>query len=186
MKRLFVLVSLLVSMVSQSALAGAAFQFAAPNVRTPDDPTVNGVRFSVIHGSNQSVRGADFGLISLSETGDLFGFGAVIGMGKLSGNLTGCAVGLVNLHSGVDTGVNAAFVNRIHTMKNGANVGFVNVADGYTMVDVGGLNVSDRSTVQLGLMNITNKIESFQFGFINIAENGFLPVFPIFNFPKPN
>lgn len=25
----------------------------------------------------------------------------------------------------------------------------------------------------------------FQFGFINMAENFFLPVFPVFNFPKP-
>ena len=70
------------------------------------------------------------------------------------------------------------------------------IADGATMVDVGGLNVSNRSTVQvgfinvtekitsvqIGFVNVTNEIKSFQFGFLNIAKNGFLPVFPVFNF----
>ena len=51
-------------------------------------------------------------------------------------------------------------------------------------IDLGGLNVSDRSTVQLGFINITQRIEGVQLGFINLAENGFLPVFPFFNFPK--
>ena len=52
------------------------------------------------------------------------------------------------------------------------------------MVDVGGVNVSERSTVQLGFLNITQKIRGVQIGFLNIAENGFLPMFPFFNFPK--
>lgn len=172
--------------ISGAAFAEVPFQFAAPNLRAPDDPKVSGIRLSVLHGRNATVRGADFGFLSMSETGNLSGFGAIFGIGRVTGGMRGCSTALMNLHTGRDSGVNAAFINRIDTMEHGANVGFVNVADGYTMVDVGGLNVSDRSTVQLGLMNITNKIESFQFGFINIAENGFLPVFPIFNFPKPN
>ena len=44
--------------------------------------------------------------------------------------------------------------------------------------------MSKESTAQLGIINITTKLRGFQLGFINIAENGFLPVFPIFNFPK--
>ena len=55
---------------------------------------------------------------------------------------------------------------------------------GRTLLDIGGLNVSDRSTVQLGFVNVTDEIKGFQFGFVNIASNGFLPFFPIFNFPK--
>jgi hypothetical protein len=60
----------------------------------------------------------------------------------------------------------------------------VNIADGTTLVDVGGLNVSASSTAQIGFINVTKEIKGFQFGFLNIAENGFLPVFPVFNFPK--
>jgi hypothetical protein len=105
-------------------------------------------------------------------------------VGKLTGNLTGLAGSLINIHSGEDTGLNAAFFNQVHTMKSGANFGFVNITDSYSMVDVGGANISDGSLVQVGFLNVTKEITAVQLGFLNIAENGFLPVFPFFNFPK--
>jgi hypothetical protein len=182
MKRLILILSLLV--LSQAASAEVPFQFAAPNLRAPDDPDVNGIRIVMLHGKNHSVRGFDLGILSLSESGKLVGFSSVFGVGKLTGNLVGVATSLVNLHTGEDTGVNAAFFNRVHTMKSGANVGFVNIADDYTMVDLGCVNISERSLVQVGFLNVTNKLTAVQIGFLNIAENGFLPVFPFFNFPK--
>lgn len=177
---LFILLALLAS----PAVAETPAQFAAPGLRAPDDPIVNGIRFSVIVGRNESVRGVDFGLISMSETANLTGFSAILGVGKLNGNLEGMATGIVNLHSGRDRGVNAAFFNQIHTLESGANIGFVNVSDDFTMVDIGGLNVSDSSTVQVGFINVTQRIKGVQIGFLNVASNGFLPVFPFFNFPK--
>ena len=33
-------------------------------------------------------------------------------------------------------------------------------------------------------INVTKTIKGVQLGFLNLAENGFLPVFPFFNFPK--
>ena len=45
-------------------------------------------------------------------------------------------------------------------------------------------HVSDSSTVQLGFVNVTQRIKGVQIGFLNVASNGFLPVFPFFNFPK--
>jgi hypothetical protein len=182
MKRMILVLSLL--LFSEAALAETSFQFAAPNLRAPDDPKVSGIRFAVIHGENESVRGVDLGFISLSETADLYGLSLVFGVGKLSGDMSGWACGLVNVHSGKDVGLNGAFVNRINTLERGANVGFVNVANGYTMLDLGGVNVSDRSSVQLGFLNVTRELTGFQFGFLNVAENGFLPTFPIFNFPR--
>lgn len=182
MRSTILLLSLLV--FAQAALAETPFQFAAPNLRAPDDPNVSGMRFSLFHGSNRSVRGFDLGLLSLSETSNLSGFSAVLGVGRLNGVMSGCASGLINVHTGEDTGVNAALVNRIKTLKSGANVGFLNITDGYAMVDVGGLNVSDRSTVQVGALNVTKRIKGVQIGILNIAENGFLPMFPLFNFPK--
>jgi hypothetical protein len=170
--------------LSSAALAATPLQFAAPNVQAPPDPQVDGARFSVLHGENASVHGVDLGLLSLSETESLTGFSAVLGISRVTGRMQGCSSALMNVHSSRDTGLNAAFVNRVHTIEQGANVGFVNVTDDYTLVDVGGLNVSDRSTAQLGFINVTEKLESFQLGFINVAKNGFLPVFPIFNFPK--
>jgi len=184
MKRSLLCVLLLV--VAGTASAETAFQFSAPGLRAPDDPNVNGVRFAIFHGVNQRVRGVDFGFLSLSETADLSGLGLVLGLGKVTGKMSGgAAISLVNVHSGEDTGLNAAFINRLNNAEEAVNVAFVNIADGGTMVDVGGVNVSDRSTVQLGFLNVTQKIRGVQIGFLNIAENGFLPVFPIFNFPKP-
>ncbi len=165
------------------ASAETAFQFAVPNYRSPEDPDVNGVRFSILHGKNQSVRGLDLGLLSLSETSNLSSVSLVLGISKVTGEMSGgAALSLINFHTGSDTGVNAAFINRINSAEDALNFGFVNIADGATMVDVGGLNVSKRSAAQLGFINITQEITSFQFGFLNIAENGFLPIFPIFNF----
>jgi len=182
MKRTMLFLSIL--FVSKAALAATPGQFAAPNVRAPDDPNVDGFRVSVLHGENQSVRGLDLGLLSVSETSDLSGFGAVLGMNRISGEMNGVSGSLVNVHSGSDRGVNAAFVNRIHSLEEGVNIGFVNIADDFTRVDLGGLNVSDESTVQLGFVNVTGTITGVQIGFLNAAENGFLPVFPFFNFPK--
>ena len=169
---------------ANAAFAETAFQFAAPNHQSPKDPIVNGVRLSVLHGVNESVRGLDFGLLSLSETSHLSGLGLVLGVGKVTREMTGAAISLVNVHTGTDSGLNAAFINRLDTTRSGANVGFLNIADGSTMVDVGGLNVSNRSRVQVGFLNVTDEIKGVQIGFLNIAENGFLPVFPFFNFPK--
>ena len=52
------------------------------------------------------------------------------------------------------------------------------------MVDLGGFNLSKSSTAQIGFVNVTDEIKSFQFGFLNMADNGILPVLPIVNFPK--
>ena len=183
MRRMVLCFSLLVC--ANLASAETPFQFGVPNNNAPDDPDVNGVRLSILHGKNRSVRGLDLGLLSLSETSNLSGVGLVLGMGKVTGEMSGAAAfSLINIHTGRDRGLNGAFINRIKSAESAVDVGFVNIADGATMLDVGGLNVSDSSTAQLGFINVTKKITGFQFGFVNIAENGFLPVFPIFNFPK--
>ena len=183
MKRVILFLSLL--LCTNLASAETAFQFNAPNLQTPEDPAVNGFRFSLFHGKNSSVRGFDLGFLSLSETSELSGLSLVAGLGKVTGEMSGgAAISIVNHHTGRDSGVNAAFINKVNNTEAAFNVSFLNIADGTTMVDLGGLNMSNRSTVQLGFLNITKEIKSFQFGFVNIAENGFLPMFPIINFPK--
>lgn len=169
---------------AQPCLAETPFQFAAPALRAPDDPEVNGLRLSVIYGETPQVRGLDLGLVSISETARMSGMAAVLGVSWVTQEMYGLSSALVNVHSSSDRGLNAAFINLTRTMENGMNFGFVNVADEYTMIDFGGFNMSDSSTAQIGFLNITRELKSFQFGFLNMAENGFLPIFPIFNFPK--
>ena len=89
-----------------------------------------------------------------------------------------------SLRLGPTSKVTSAIRGRVKTMKSGLNVGFVNVTEGYSNVDISGIGISKRSGVQIGFVNLTSKIEGFQIGFLNFAENGILPFFPIFNMPK--
>lgn len=184
MRRPLVLAALLAFSFAQAALAETPFQFAAPALRAPSDPDVNGLRLSLLYGDTPSVRGLDLGVLSVSQTARLSGLGAVLGVSWVTEDMYGMSGALINLHSSSDRGVNAAFINRTRTVESGMNFGFVNIADDYTMIDFGGFNQSDSSTAQIGFVNITRQLKSFQFGFLNMAENGFLPIFPIFNFPK--
>jgi hypothetical protein len=179
---LFALVPLL---VAGAALAETGFQFAVPNVNIPSDPNVNGLRFSFLHGANQSMRGLDFGLLSLSETSRASGVAFIGGVHYVTQEMkNGVSFSIMNYHKGRDSGVNGAFVNVLNDTSEAFNIGFITFANGATQVDLGGINISQSSTAQIGFVNITDRIKSFQFGFLNMADNGFLPICPVVNFPK--
>jgi hypothetical protein len=173
-------------LVAVPALAETSIQLSALGAQAPKDPDVNGFRISLFYGKNQSVRGFDLGIASLSESTKSSGFSTIWGIGRVTGESSGLASAFVNIHTSVDTGVNAAFINSVSTMKSGINIGFVNVTDGYSHIDLSGMGISKKSKVQLGFVNITKEIETIQIGFLNFAENGIFPVFPIFNLPKKN
>jgi hypothetical protein len=180
-----VILSLAVLLYASAAFAETAFQFTIPAVRVPDDPAVSGVRLSLFHGNTPKVSGFELGILSLSESATFSGLSLVAGVNKVTGEMDGgVAISLINYHTGRDAGVNMAFINKLNDTQHAFNLGFLNIADGTTQVDLGGLNMSNRSTAQIGFVNVTEEIKSFQFGFLNIAKNGFLPVFPIFNFAK--
>jgi hypothetical protein len=183
MRRLAVSLSVL-CLFATPATGETSFQFSAAGAQAPEDPDVSGFRLVLFYGKNQSVSGFDLGIASLSEATNASGFSMIWGIGKVSGQSSGLASSFVNLHSGEDTSVNAAFINNVKTLKSGVNIGFVNVTDGYSNVDVSGMGISKKSKVQLGFVNITGEIESLQIGFLNFAENGIFPVMPFFNFPK--
>lgn len=182
MKRL--ILSLCLVLFAGAAGATTPFQLAVPNANVPNDSHVNGMRLSFIWGKNARTDGFDVGILAMSETSQLSGLALVGGVSKVTGGMDGgVAFSLLNYHTGSDSGVNGAFINLLNN-ADGFNTGFVQIAQGTTMVDLGGVNVSQSSTVQIGFINVTKRIKTFQFGFINMAENGFLPIFPIFNFPK--
>lgn len=179
-----VIAFLAILLLSGVASADAALQFTAPNLRAPDDPDVNGLRFSLFHGDARSIRGLDLGFASYSESDELSGVRLVMGVSRLRGDLDGGVdFSAVNVHSGRDRGVNLAFVNLLNDARNAVDISFLNIADGTTLLDIGGLNTAKESSVQIGFVNVAARITGLQFGFINVAENGFLPVFPFFNFP---
>ena len=176
---------LVATLVAPGAGAETSAQFAVLSARAPDDPNVNGLRFSVLQGKASSVRGVDFGLLSLSQTQTFSGAAFIFGISNVTGNVdAGATFALVSLHEGSDTGVNASFINLTNEVPNGMNFGFVNVASGHTMLDFGGYNGSKSSEAQIGFINFTDRIDGVQIGFLNFAKNGFFPVFPFVNFPK--
>jgi hypothetical protein len=178
---------LIVCLVLFANMAGAAtgFQLAVPRTNVPSDPRVEGMRLSFLWGKNSSTNGLDVGLLSMSETSNFSGLALVGGVSKVTGRMdSGVAFSLVNYHTGSDSGVNGAFINILNDASDAFNTGFVIIAKGGTLVDLGGVNISKRSTAQIGFINMTDQIKSFQFGFLNFAKNGFLPFFPVFNFPK--
>src|SRR5262245_17951472 len=172
MKRLvFALVPLF---VAGAALADTGFQFAVPNYNIPRDPNVKGVRISLLHGENQSTRGVDFGILSLSETSRASGVAFIGGVHSVKQAMSsGVAFSLVNYHTGSDSGMNGGFVNILNDTRGAFNLGFVTYAEGTTLVDLGGVNISRSSAVQVGFINVTDRLKSFQFGFLNMADNGF-------------
>lgn len=155
------------------------------NFNAPDNSNVAGVRLSALHGKVDTLKGVDFSVIGLSETNKTTGvnFGLFLGASKVNQEMTGASLGLLNWNEGLTTGVNLGAVNLTNDVR-GANVSFVNFSEGDTMVDVGAVNMSNESTVQVGIFNKTAKIEGVQVGIINCADNGFLPCFPIINFAK--
>lgn len=171
-------------LAAATASADTAFQFAVPGARFPNDPEVSGIRLGFLHARNQSVRGVDFGVLSMNETTTMSGVSFIGGVHRLHGDMDGGATfNVVNLHEGRDRGFNGAYVNLLNQPDAALNVAFLNVARGNTLVDLGGVNVSEGSAAQIGFLNVTGRLRTFQFGFLNLAENGFLPVFPVFNFP---
>jgi hypothetical protein len=180
----FLFLFLCLLLVADAAGAATGFQLGIPKTNIPSDPHVTGMRLSFIWGKNSRQEGFDVGVLSMSETSTFSGLALVGGVSKVTSRMDGgVALSLINYHTGSDSGMNGAFINLLANASEAFNTGFVIIADS-TMVDLGGVNYSKSSTAQIGFINITKRIKSFQFGFINIAENGFLPIFPIFNFPK--
>ena len=172
-------------LLAGAASAGTPFQLGLPSLNIPSNPQVDGMRLSFLWGKNSSQNGLDVGVLSMSETSQLSGLALVGGISKVTGRMnSGVALSLVNYHTGHDSGVNGAFINILNDTSEAFNTGFVIVASGTTLVDLGGVNISNSSTAQIGFINVTKHIKSFQFGFLNMADNGFFPIFPVFNFPK--
>jgi len=186
MRRFHLLLCLLLAAlpIAGPALAETDAQLAGPGFRVPDDPDVDGFRASILYGEADSMRGFDLGIFSLSKSNSLNGFGFVFGAAWITGDVDGGSAALVNVNEGSAHGVLAGFINRTSSMQDGVMLGFVNFTEGYSMVQVNGLGISERSKVQVGFVNVTKQIDSVQIGFINAAENGFVPVFPFFNYPK--
>ncbi|MEE4185425.1 MAG: phaC PHA synthase [Gammaproteobacteria bacterium] len=154
------------------------------NTNAPEASRVEGARLALLYGKSGHVSGVDFPL-GYSELDSLKGvsFPILIGANRIRKEMVGVSFGLFNWHEGADTGANFGAVNLTNNV-NGLNAGWVNYSTGKTVVDLSIANISEASTVQLGFLNVTDRIDGIQIGLLNCAKNGFLPCFPFFNIGK--
>jgi hypothetical protein len=118
----------------------------------------------------------------MSETSNFSGLALIFGISRVTREMSGgAAFSFVNWHSGRDSGMNGAFVNILNDTQGAFNLGFVNVADGGTAVDLGGFNMSRNSTAQIGFLNVTDR-RDYAFDFSTWRTTAY--PFPIVNFPR--
>ncbi|PTQ08904.1 phaC PHA synthase [Vibrio splendidus] len=185
MKKLLSVLAVSAAVIAPAAFASSPVMFSTINgFNAPDSDAVGGVRLALLHGQVNDVKGVDLAVVGMSETQTTTGVNlGIFGAHKVNQEMTGASLGIFNWNPGKTTGLNLGAVNITNDVK-GANVSFVNYSEGNTMVDVGAANLSEVSTVQVGIFNKTTKIEGVQIGLINCADNGFFPCFPIVNFAK--
>ncbi|MFL2936221.1 MAG: hypothetical protein ACJZ7Z_05760 [Myxococcota bacterium] len=171
-------------LLASPVMADTSNQFVFAGIRTPNDDNVTNFRFSLLFASANNVSGFDLGFVSIAESNNFNGFGPLFAIANVQGDSQGCLCSFGNFVGGDSKGVAAGFINVIQKNAEGTNMGFLNVTSGSSNVDISGLGISKESKIQIGIVNVTEKIESVQIGFLNFAKNGFFPVFPFINFPK--
>ena len=185
MKKLITALTIVASATSVSAFASSPVMFSSlNNFNAPNSQAVGGVRLAVLHGKVNEVKGVDIAVLGLSETEKTTGVNlGFFGAAKVNQEMKGVSIGFLNWMEGNSTGVNFGTVNVTNNVK-GANVSFINYSEGNTLVDLGTVSISARSTVQVGFFNMTDKIEGVQIGLLNCADNGFFKCFPFVNWAK--
>ena len=136
----------------------------------------NGIDFCLcnIYGT----KGAGLQVIGLDCSGynDSKITGCQIG-GILTSSVRGAQIGAVTYNPGIDRGR-----DRRESFGKCLNLGVMNLdlTEGFQVGVVN--NTSEGNPVQIGLFNTTFEGSPFQIGLLNINPNGFLPIFPFFNY----
>ncbi len=129
------------------------------------------VNFCKTEGAGLQVIGLD-----CSTKNDSRITGCQIG-GLLRSGVRGAQIGAITYNPGIDRGQ-----DRPESLGKCLNLGVLNfeLKEGFQVGAVN--NTSDGNPVQIGLFNTTFDGSPFQIGLLNINPNGFLPVFPFFNY----
>ncbi len=120
-----------------------------------EDKSVTGFRLNVILGVNRDVTGFDLsGLVN-----------------KVDGDCTGAQI--AGLHNSVE--------GRLRGVQIAGFVSFASEGSGVQIAPFLA-HATKFSGFQLGLFTFADEMKGLQLGLLNFNENGFLPVFPLFNF----
>lgn len=134
-----------------------------------EDRSVAGLRLSVLLGVNQDVAGLDI----------------AAGVTRTEGTFRGVQLAMANQVEGDCKGLQFGLTNEVDGLLRGIQIS----ALGSNVVGGSGAQISalwnwadSLSGVQIGVLNFGGQMKGLQLGLLNFNDNGFLPVFPLFNF----
>jgi len=146
--------------------------------------SVEGLRLSLIRGANRDVSGFDLSCLATRTLGSLRGLqiapaNDVEGDGSgvqiafftsyVEGGFRGLQLSGIAGRAGRGTGAQIAAVHSDASVWRGFQISLATRA-------------GEMKGLQIGLLNRARELEGLQLGLLNFNENGFLPVFPFFNF----
>lgn len=138
----------------------------APIQLVPQDQSVKGFRFSLLYGRNYDMEGLDISLVGLNDN-----------------DFSGVQFAAVGITKKKFTGVQWAAISWAGESLEGAQLGFFNGTKDMKWIQVGTINYAESvEGIQLSFINFTDYLHGIQVGILNFAKNGFMPVFPLFNF----
>lgn len=128
---------------------------------------INGLQIAFLNIMSENVKGMQLGFFSMGQELKVFQLNAY----NFYSTSSGVQIGIGNI-GGYDThGLQLGGGNFVGDGSTGAQIGIVEYCDKYEGFQMGILNISSDSSSDL-----------FQIGLINYCDNGFLSVFPFFNF----
>ena len=184
MKKVFFFFVLICVFFSKNSIA-AGFQFSVLDADFPPSDNVKGAKVGLLYSDTSKVTGLDLSLFGLSERDNMTGFdlGLFFGAHKVNNEFKGVSLSLLNWHEGTDTGLNIGLVNYVNEVR-GVNFGGFNIINKQSIADLGFINYSESSLLQIGFINMAQNLEGIQIGLVNYAANGIFPVLPLINFKK--
>ncbi|MCP4179996.1 MAG: hypothetical protein GY756_19720 [bacterium] len=172
LKKCVVLYSMIVSLLLIGVFASAAANVPKNPFKGARKHDSTAIKFclwpDISWPKNKYVQGLNLGIVSFGDKG--YVIGADIGFVSLTKYVRGAQVAIYS-QGDVVHGGQAALVN-VNKDVIGAQVGIYN-----------GTDVMGKGA-QVGIVNNAKASDAIQIGIINIMDNGFLPVFPFFNFPR--
>ena len=126
---------------------------------------VGGVEMSLISSTTSRVYGVQMAaFVNIADQVEGVQLAAIT---NATDNVSGLQMSMINV-SGNASGVQFGLANVDSENLNGCQAGIYNY-------------VKDANGLQFGIINVAKK-SSFQFGLINIIEDGWMPFFPLINF----
>jgi hypothetical protein len=188
---LVLIVTLLASGVQAAESAPTPVQLALwdPLQVFDNDRSVRGFRYSLLWGVNQDVSGLDISTVASRANGNVRGFQWPLFVNDVSGDFIGVQTSALNIANGGLTGLQLGIFGadtrggRMRGIQLGLILGsFSKEVAGFQSSLIANSMTSGRGLQVGGIFNVAEDMKGLQLGLINFNENGFLPVFPLFNF----